>query len=339
MAKLVRIALAVLVLSGIASAQNIPAIDVFGGYSFLNFNEPGSTQTYSVQTFKERLPLQGWDFSASVGRFHHFAGEVDISGHHTGNCGGSGVTCSDLSYLFGPRYTMGKRSNKITGFAHLLIGRDQADLLGEGDTTVSDTSLAIAAGGGADYWFSRYVGIQFGPVDYIFTNHLNNYGAASQNSFRASAGIAFRFGGDFPPQEPRPQREPKSVSSSSSRHRLWRRSKSESGENRSSTVAKSAAHPTQPLTSAPSRGMSVSPLGIVAAPQEFDGAKILEIVPGSVAEMAALHVGDLIKSVDGKAVRTPMELAAELSDKSGKVRIGILRGDVAIETVILLGAH
>jgi len=56
-----------------------------------------------------------------------------------------------------------------------------------------------------------------------------------------------------------------------------------------------------------------------------------------VAEMASLKAGDLIKSVDGKAVRTPMELAAELSDKSGKVHLGIQRGDFATEMVILLG--
>ena len=85
--------------------------------------------------------------------------------------------------------------------------------------------------------------------------------------------------------------------------------------------------------------MSIRPLGIVAAPQEFDGAKILSIEPGSVAEMASLHVGDLVKAVDGKAVRTPMELAAELSDKLGKVHITFARGSSTIETVVLLSAH
>jgi S1-C subfamily serine protease len=83
--------------------------------------------------------------------------------------------------------------------------------------------------------------------------------------------------------------------------------------------------------------MLIGTLGAAVGPQEFDGAKILEIVPGGIAEMASLKVGDLIKSVDGKAVKTPMELLAELSDKSGKVRIGILRGDVATETLILIG--
>jgi S1-C subfamily serine protease len=77
----------------------------------------------------------------------------------------------------------------------------------------------------------------------------------------------------------------------------------------------------------------------VVGPQEFDGAKVLQIEPGSVAEMASLKVGDLIKAVDDKVVRTPMELAAELSDKVGKVRISIQRGDFATETTILLGGR
>jgi S1-C subfamily serine protease len=85
------------------------------------------------------------------------------------------------------------------------------------------------------------------------------------------------------------------------------------------------------------RGMSIPALGLVVAPQEFDGAKIVEVTSGGVAQMASLKPGDLIRSVDGKVVKTPMELAAELSDKTGKVRIGILRGDVAAETVVLLG--
>jgi S1-C subfamily serine protease len=85
--------------------------------------------------------------------------------------------------------------------------------------------------------------------------------------------------------------------------------------------------------------MSIPALGLVVGPQEFDGAKILEIDPQGVAEMASMKAGDLIKTVDGKPVRTPMELLAELSDKTGKVKIGIQRGDFTTETVVLLGSR
>jgi S1-C subfamily serine protease len=85
--------------------------------------------------------------------------------------------------------------------------------------------------------------------------------------------------------------------------------------------------------------MPVAMLGIVVGPQEFDGAKIVEVDPGGAGEMASLKAGDLIKTVDGKPIRTPMELAVELSDKTGKVKIGIQRGDFSTETVILLNAR
>jgi len=343
MEKLVRIVLAALFLLGIASAQNIPAVDVFGGYSYFNFDVPTSPETTSG-----RLALNGWDFSVAVGQFHHFSVEGDLSGHQLSDCGGvSGLNCSDFSYMIGPRYTVGDRSSRLTGFVHGLVGQDRADLpIASSSSTVSDTSLALAAGAGVDYWFFRHIGVQLGPVDYIYTRHLNNYegyNVPSQSNFRASAGIVFRFGGNLPPTEPKPPKQPKAEAQAGrSRIRPWHKNKpappeTQPSESQPSTVA--VHRPAQPSVTALGRGMSLPALGVVVTPQEFDGAKILEIVPGGVAEMASLHVGDLIRSVDGRAVKTPMELAAELSDKSGKVRIGILRGDFATETVILLGAR
>ncbi|MGB9202885.1 MAG: PDZ domain-containing protein [Terriglobales bacterium] len=358
MKNLVHFALSVLFLLGIASAQNIPAVDVFGGYSYMNFEVPSS----GAPTTQQRLKLNGWEFSASIFSFHHLSLEGSFSDHWLNNCGGTSLKCDNFTWGLGPRFTLGDRSNRFTGFVHGLVGQDRADILAAG-TTVSDTSVALAAGGGVDYWLFRHVGLQFGPVDYVFARHLNNFGAANQSDFRAAGGIAFRFGGNFPPaepkapKEPKAQKEPKAKSEGGHRSwiRPWRKSKpapsegqpSETpAEGQSPTPVTSAPQPAQPPrtrasvpVTAPSRGMQVHPLGIVAAPQEFDGAKILSIEPGSVAEMASLKPGDLIKSVDGKAVRTPMELAAELADKTGKVRIGILRGTYATETVVLLGGH
>jgi hypothetical protein len=354
MKNLVHFALSVLFLLGIASAQNIPAVDVFGGYSGLDFQVP----TSGLPTSQQRLKLNGWEFSASVFSFHHLALEGDFSDHWLNNCGGTTLKCDDFSWGLGPRFTIGDRSRKLTGFVHGLIGQDTADILGSG-VTVSNTSMALAAGGGGDYWLFRHVGLQFGPVDYVFARHLNSFGAANQSDFRVAGGIAFRFGGNFPPPEPKAPKEPKArkePKAKSESHRSWKRpwhkTKSAPSEGQpSETPAESqspvpvtsapqpARRPASVPASAPSRGMPVHPLGIVAAPQEFDGAKVLSIEPGSVAEMASLKPGDLIKSVDGKAVRTPMELAAELADKTGKVRIGILRGTFATETVILLGGH
>jgi hypothetical protein len=325
MEKLVRIALAALFLLGIASAQNIPEINVFGGYSYLDFDLPANPSTGSAS---QRLPLNGWEFSGSVNLFHHLSAEGDLSGHSESYCTSvNGMNCDDFSFMAGPRYTFGSRSSKITAFVHGLVGRDNADLPGSSGVTVSDSSVAIAAGGGIDYWvYRQMVGIQLGPADFFYTRHLNADAVPSQNNIRISAGVVFRFGGGTPSGEPSP------------------RSRRESSSNARAARSVSAAAPAPSLAASqsaqlgiPGHGMPIPALGLAVGPQEFDGAKILEIVPGGVAEMASLRVGDLIKSVDGKPVKTPMELAAELSDKTGKVHIGIQRGDLATETLILLG--
>lgn len=335
MKKLVHFALAALFLLGIASAQNIPAVDIFGGYSYLNFRLPTSSNTSA-----QRLAFNGWEFAASVKLFHHLGVEADISGHNLSDCGGTqGLNCKNLSYMFGPRYSLGNSSRRLTGFVHGLVGRDNATLPYFGGSN-SDTSVAVAAGGGIDYWAWRHIGFQVGPVDYFYTRHLNDFGVPSQSSFSAAAGIAFRLGGTAPSNEPKPAKQAKAESGHRSVIRPWHKSApspSQPSTSQPATVAAANRGPQPTTLGLSGHGMSIPALGLAVGPQEFDGAKILEIAPGGVAEMASLHVGDLIKSVDGKPVKTPMELLAELSDKSGKVRIGIQRGDFATETLILLG--
>src|SRR5271163_696524 len=135
---LVRFAVAAIFFSGIpfsstASAQNLPAIDLFGGYSYFHFDQPASGLTPY-----EQLQLNGWAASVSVGVFHHLAIEGAFSGHAVSDCASfSGATCSDLSYMIGPRFTFGDRSKRLTYFVHGLVGRDQANLFGDNDLVVS----------------------------------------------------------------------------------------------------------------------------------------------------------------------------------------------------------
>lgn len=146
MEKIVRFALAVLLLLGIASAQNIPAIDVFGGYSYLNFDVPSSNFTTA-----QRLSMQGWDTAVSVAVLHHLAVEADFAGHRVGDCGGTtNLNCDDFSFMFGPRYNFGDRTKKVTAFVHGLVGEDRATLGNSSDTATSsttDTSVALAGEG------------------------------------------------------------------------------------------------------------------------------------------------------------------------------------------------
>lgn len=85
--------------------------------------------------------------------------------------------------------------------------------------------------------------------------------------------------------------------------------------------------------------MAISALGLSASEAESGGAQVRKVVPGSLAAFAGLHAGDVINSIDGKSVRTPMELAAQLSEhKPGdKIKIGYLvNGYWQGETVVIL---
>jgi hypothetical protein len=321
MNKFVLFVLAAFLLLGTAFGQNVPfPIDAFGGYSYYSFELPANPNNGTAST---RLALNGWDVSVSAFRFHHLSVEADLAGHSLNDCNSTLYSCSNLSYIFGPRYNF-RGSSRITGFVHGLVGQDRATLSYNG-SSLTDTSLAIAAGGGVDYWFFRHIGVQLGPVDYFYTRHLSDYALPSQSNYRISAGVAFRFGGDYG------EAAPKSA-------RASRRDQSATQASSSSTVS-SGRQPAAPSSSLSARGMPVAMLGIVVGPQEFDGAKIVEVDPGGAGEMASLKAGDLIKTVDGKPIRTPMELAVELSDKTGKVKIGIQRGDFSTETVILLNTR
>jgi hypothetical protein len=321
MKKLVRFALAAFFLLGIAAAQNLPEVDVFGGYSYYSFYMPANP---SAATVSQRLALNGADFSLALLRWHHLSAEADVAYHSLGDCVNTTFSCSNFSYLFGPRYNFrDDPANKITGFFHVLAGGDHATLSYNG-SSLTDNSIAVAAGAAVDYWVFHHIGVQLGPVDYVYTRHLSDFDVPSQNNFRAAAGIIFRFGGAYSGESTPKVRQTAAAAPAPV-------------ETSRGAARQPVAQPAPTFTS--SRGMTIAQLGVAVVPQEFDGAKIVDMEPGGVGEMASMKVGDLIKSVDGKPVRTPMELLAELSDKAGKVRIGIQRGDFTTETLILIGPH
>jgi hypothetical protein len=102
-----------------------------------------------------------------------------------------------------------------------------------------------------------------------------------------------------------------------------------------------AARITLPTKQATSADMKIDALGVMVVLGRGTGAEITDEAPNGAAALARLHVGDVINSVDGTTVKTPMELVAELSKRSSsdKMRLGfLLRGEWQAETVIVL-AH
>jgi S1-C subfamily serine protease len=172
--------------------------------------------------------------------------------------------------------------------------------------TVSNTALAMAFGGGVDVKIARHFAVR-GQADYLYTGHdftdlIPNI-AAHQNNVRASAGIVYSFG----------------------------------GAERVSTAA-----PRQSVPRASGAGTLIPSLGATVAIGSNPGAEITDEAPNGVAALAGLHPGDVINAVDGKPVKTPIELAAELANRPAgdKVKISFLiRGLWQKDTVLLLGNH
>jgi PDZ domain len=197
----------------------------------------------------------------------------------------------------------GPRINFKQMFVHALIGGDHLSAGALGQSASQD-SLAGAFGGGVQWRVSGPFSLR-ASADYVFSRH-NILGGSSvtQNNVRASVGIVYSFGGrgHASAAGPRQERAPR----------------------------------------ASVGGMSISALGITVAVGRDSGATIIDEAPNGVAALAGMHSGDVINAVDGKPVKTPMELAAELSNHvaGDKIKIGFLiRGQWQTETVLLLGNH
>jgi len=88
--------------------------------------------------------------------------------------------------------------------------------------------------------------------------------------------------------------------------------------------------------------MLIPSLGVTVLNGDSPGAQITDEAPNGVAAVAGLHPGDVINVVDGKPVKTPMELVAEVSSRApgSKVKLGyMVRGQWQTETTAILGNH
>lgn len=187
----------------LAKAQDVPKVELFGGYSFLHAS-PARTDGFVSN---------GWDASL-VGNLNHWFGiETNFSDHYgTSAQNIAGLVpfpaeapipyATGFSFLFGPHFSY-RTTSRITPFAHALFGGTR----GEGTNlsievacgpvnipcavSRSQTAFSMAFGGGIDWRATQRISIRLIQADYQRVNFTGN----PQNNVSLSAGIVFTFGG------------------------------------------------------------------------------------------------------------------------------------------------
>ena len=175
-----------------------PKWELAGMYQYMNFN-PGDP----FNNFNNHGASGSFAFNAT-----RYLGIVaELGGYHYDrNVNGISQSGGLTSYLFGPRLNF-RKFDRFVPFAEFLVGGMHGGPQVTGSTESQDT-FALAAGGGVDVVFNKYLAWRFAQLDYVMTNFsgpsLNP--TARQNNFRAGTGVVFRWG--FPPPPPPPNRVP-----------------------------------------------------------------------------------------------------------------------------------
>jgi opacity protein-like surface antigen len=182
-------------------AQQVPQVEVFGGYSYLRASD----------SLSERINQNGWDLSAAINLARSFGVVADFSNHYGSQSNvfaPIGSRGKGFAYLFGPQYSY-RAAPRLTPFAHALFGGIRASrvypnsfagtgglgLCGSLSCIQPVTSFAMALGGGLDVKATDRVWLRVGQVEYFRANLTNANGtSAAQNDVRISTGIVFRFG-------------------------------------------------------------------------------------------------------------------------------------------------
>ena len=181
-----------LLVSIAAQAQDRPpAVEVYGGYSHLNFDlaldpvtRPGRQSANGVGlsvagNFNSRFGIVG-DFSYNVK-------DVTIP-----EFGGLKAAARNLYFLAGPRISM--RRERTTVFAEALVGavRMRADIGG----VPKFTDLAFGLGSGLDVNINRRVAIRAFQFDYLPSRTTNDFTKEKVwlHNFRAQVGVVLKLG-------------------------------------------------------------------------------------------------------------------------------------------------
>lgn len=198
--------LGVLALFAIPVRAQVSRLEVFGGYSYGQFNGG------DVLTSGRHFAMSGWHAAANfrliggLGLVADFSGYLGTSEIQT-DISGAGdfipLAVHDRYNIFMAGPELGIHFGRLRPFAHGLVGvtRNHSFVRIQpvfDSSTI--TRLSAAVGGGLDWDLTKHVALRVIQVDYILNSFPNTdptgtiLRSGHQHNVRASAGIVIRFG-------------------------------------------------------------------------------------------------------------------------------------------------
>jgi hypothetical protein len=167
-----------------AQAQDTPAWEFSGGYSYLDANINGSNGTH--------IDLRGGGGTTTENLNSWFGGRVEFNGY-TGNetvllSGVPSVrSVSAETITYGPVVSY-RRIPRVTPFGHVQLGVIHGSMYYQ-DISQSAYKFAIAPGGGVDVVLNQRAAIRV-EGEYLISHFLG----LNQSNISGSVGIVVRFG-------------------------------------------------------------------------------------------------------------------------------------------------
>lgn len=206
-----------LLFAGSVAAQETPAVEVFGGYTFIHSrlgNVVVLSESRALAGQAAPLPtpkdpavtanLQGGSGSIAINANRWFGvvgdfGVSKLSKVDAGSLGSADVNATLFSYLFGPRFSY-RKHEKVTPFAQALFGGVRVGDISApgGNFAKGENAFAMTVGGGFDVKVHKNIAIRAIQAEYLMTR-FTDIGSSTgdkgrQNHIRISTGIVFRFG-------------------------------------------------------------------------------------------------------------------------------------------------
>jgi opacity protein-like surface antigen len=188
MKKLVLIAVFLLGFAMVAVAEDAPAVEIFGGYSFVRVD---TTTAFAIPENTFDLNMNGWDAAVTFNGNKWLGFVADFGGvYGTVNDSGDEASVKTYTVMFGPKVAV--RRGALTPFVQALFGYARINADSGGKNVFTENDFGMSFGGGLDVNLNDSIAVRPIQVDYL-TVKAGETGDFSDN-LRYSAGIVFKMG-------------------------------------------------------------------------------------------------------------------------------------------------